>query len=494
MMRVMEWGGETPPLQDAWNTMRENVMRERGALPPGWVWTTLGEITDTTRMRADPQDHPDARFIGMEHVETHTMRLLGTVPAREMRSSAECFKPGDVLYGRLRPYLNKVLSPDFAGLCSGEFIIFRKVPHLENRYLQYFLNSADFVSFASHLNAGDRPRVNFEQLADYPFPLSPLPDQHRIVAEIEKQFTRLDAGVSALKRVQANLKRYRASVLRAACEGRLAPQNPTDEPADRLLARILAGRRAKWEAEHPDKRYVEPAVPVTDGLPELPEGWCWAGVEQACDRIVDCLHSTPVFSDEGRLCVDSNCIEPGRIVLERVRYVDESTFEERNRRMTPVEDDVIFSREGALLGIAVRVPAKLPFCLGQRMMIFRPSAVMLGRFFEHVLNSSDFRSQYRVLVTGTAAPHLNIGDIRLLAVPLPPLSEQHRIVAEVERRLSVVAELEATVAANLARAGRLRQAVLKRAFEGRLAPQDPNDEPASVMLERIRATRGVVGA
>ena len=100
---------------------------------------------------------------------------------------------------------------------------------------------------------------------------------------------------------------------------------------------------------------------------------------------------------------------------------------------------------------------------------------MLGRFFEHVLNSSVFRSQYRVLVTGTAAPHLNIGDIRLLAVPLPPLSEQHRIVADVERRLSVVAAMEATVAANLARAGRLRQAVLERAFEGRLVAQDAND-------------------
>jgi type I restriction enzyme S subunit len=218
---------------------REDVMHEGGTLPPEWMWTTLGEVADTTRMRADPQDYPDARFIGMEHVEAHTMRLLGTVPAKEMRSSAERFEPGDVLYGRLRPYLNKVLCPDFAGLCSGEFIIFRKTPHLESHYLQYFLNSADFVSFASHLNAGDRPRVNFEQLADYPFPLPPLPEQHRIVAEIEELFTQLDAGVAALKRVQANLKRYRASVLKAACEGRLAPQDPAEEPADRLLARIL---------------------------------------------------------------------------------------------------------------------------------------------------------------------------------------------------------------------------------------------------------------
>ena len=111
-------------------------------------------------------------------------------------------------------------------------------------------------------------------------PLAPLFEQRRIVAEIEKQFTRLDAGVAALKRMQANLKRYRASVLRAACEGRLAPRIPADEPADRLLARILAERRVRWEAEHPGKQYVEPAAPVTDGLPELPVGWCWVTVQQ----------------------------------------------------------------------------------------------------------------------------------------------------------------------------------------------------------------------
>ena len=121
---------------------------------------------------------------------------------------------------------------------------------------------------------GDASKDNCCELSH--IPLAPLPEQRRIVAEIEKQFTRLDAGVAALKRVQANLKRYRASVLKAACEGRLAPQDPADEPADRLLARILAERRAKWEAEHPGKKYVEPAAPVTDGLPELPEGWCWA--------------------------------------------------------------------------------------------------------------------------------------------------------------------------------------------------------------------------
>ena len=146
--------------------------------------------------------------------------------------------------------------PGFTGLASGEFIVFPSQNFLDNAYLKYFLNQVGFASFATRLNAGDRPRVDFSQLSDHPFPLPPLAEQHRIVAEIEKQFTRLDASVAALKRIQANLKRYRASVLRAACEGELVPteaelaraEGRDYEPADRLLERILADRRARWEA------------------------------------------------------------------------------------------------------------------------------------------------------------------------------------------------------------------------------------------------------
>jgi restriction endonuclease S subunit len=190
-------------------------------LPDGWINTNLGSATQPLQKRVNPKDYPDLPYIGMENIEAHTMRLLGTVPGREMRSSADTFRAGDVLYGRLRPYLNKVYCPDFDGLCSTEFIVFRKSPHLISKYLQYFLNSWEFVSFANSLNTGDRPRVKFEQLADYPFPLPPYHEQERIVARIENLLSQLEAGVAALKRAQAGLRRYRASVLKAAISGKL---------------------------------------------------------------------------------------------------------------------------------------------------------------------------------------------------------------------------------------------------------------------------------
>lgn len=224
----------------------------------------------------------------------------------EVKSSGSYFQAGDVLYGRLRPYLNKVYMPDFTGLASGEFIVFPKQDNLNNAYLKYFLNQWEFASFATRLNAGDRPRVDFSQLSNYPLPLPPLPEQRRIVAEIERHFTRLDASVAALRRAQANLKRYRASVLKDACEGRLVPteaelarsEGREYEPASVLLERILAERRARWEFQEKRRgKYKEPSA-----LPQLPEGWVWASLEQLASVIKNGYSKRPMVMLEHLSC------------------------------------------------------------------------------------------------------------------------------------------------------------------------------------------------
>ena len=183
----------------------------------------IGEPLKPRREKAIPAEHPDLPYVGLEHVEAHTTKLLGSVPATEMKNTVNRFCKGDVLYSRLRPYLNKVCAADRDGLCSCEFIVLPGNDSVDANFLRCRLNSHDFVSFANSLNAGDRPRVDFDQISSFCILPFSLPQQRRIVAEIEKQFTRLEAGVAALRRVQANLKRYRAAVLKAACEGRLVP-------------------------------------------------------------------------------------------------------------------------------------------------------------------------------------------------------------------------------------------------------------------------------
>jgi type I restriction enzyme, S subunit len=473
------------------------------ALPPGWVWTTVGEIADVTRKRADPQKHPELPFIGLEHIEAHTMRCLGSVPATEMRSNAESFTAGDVLYGRLRPYLNKVYRANFTGLCSAEFIVFRTVAHLDSKYLQYFLNAWDFVSFAAHLNEGDRPRVDFGQLAAYPFPLPPLAEQRRIVAAIETQLTRLDAGVASLKAAKAKLKRYRASVLKAACEGRLVAQDANDEPAsvgNRQQGIGNRGRRAsemaeirprpvRWDTPEPSSgTRLIPCVPPdrsfqtasdTTGLPELPTGWVWATAEQIC--LVVASGSTPkpdlMHSGDGDIPFIKvyNLTFHGELDFSvKPTFVDRVTHEGLLSRSRTYPGDILTNIVGPPLGKVSLVPNQFSeWNINQAIAIFRPTDICDRHFLAYVLQSPDVKRRFELTSKATAGQfNLSISTCRNIPLPLPPLAEQRRIVAEVERLLSVVTALEATVTANLKRAERLRQSILKRAFEGKLVAQD----------------------
>ncbi|HYP66891.1 MAG TPA: restriction endonuclease subunit S [Thiobacillaceae bacterium] len=430
----------------------------------------LGDVVKPTRPRVKPSEKPDLPFIGMEHVEPHSMRLLGTVPASTMKSSAVHFQPGDVLYGRLRPYLNKVYRPDFEGLCSAEFIVFPKTENLDSRYLQYFLNSAAFVSFATHLNAGDRPRVDFDQLAPYPFPVRSLDQQKRIVAEIEKQFSRLDEAVANLKRVKANLKRYKAAVFKAAVEGRLVEteaelarrEGRSFETGEQLLQRILETRRSQWQGKG---KYKEPVAPDATGLPELPEGWVWASVEQLghVGTGATPLRSRRDYYDGGEI----PWITSGALNEEFVSTADECitelAVEETNAKVFPEHTLLV-----AMYGEG-KTRGKVSELLIEAATNQACAAIVMQGLSKRVRSFTKlfFLKNYediRRLSSGGVQPNLNLSHIKATAIPFPPLAEQHRIVAEVDRHLSIIHETKTQVDANLQRAESLRHAILYKSL------------------------------
>ena len=168
-------------------------------LPSGWETTTLGTITLPRGVKVKPSDMPDAPFVGLEHIEAHTMRLLDTAKASEVKSSGSYFGKKDVIYGRLRPYLNKVYMPNFGGLASGEFIVFPSQPDIDNAYLKYFLNQWEFVSFVTRLNTGDRPRVDFGQFDSLTTP-SPSPPSQNNTASSPKSRRSLPGWTPPLPR------------------------------------------------------------------------------------------------------------------------------------------------------------------------------------------------------------------------------------------------------------------------------------------------------
>ena len=331
-------------------------------------------------------------------------------------------------------------------------------------------------------------------------PLPPLPEQRRIVAEIEKHFTRLDASVAALKRVQANLKRYRASVLKSACEGKLVPteaelarsEGRDYEPADRLLERILSERRAQWESQEKRRgKYKEPVAPDTTELPELPEGWGWAGLDQLATIIRNGYSKRP-RGDIGTPILRISAVRPLSVNLQDIRWVD-SKDDLAGFLIHP--GDLLFTRyngNAELVGVCGVVPALDRETLHPDKLIRAclTKSGALPSFVQTVANSGVSRKFLERRIRTTAGQSgISGSDLKSMPIPLPPLAEQHRIVAEVERRLSVIQQAEIAVEASLTRAERLRQSILKQAFSGKLVPQDPNDEPASVLLERIRAER-----
>jgi type I restriction enzyme S subunit len=350
--------------------------------------------------------------------------------------------------------------------------------------------------------------IEFPIFLNFEISTPPTGEQRRIVAEIEKQFTRLDAAVAALKRVQKELNRYRASVLKAAYEGRLVPteaevaqsEGRDYEHADKLLIRLLNKRRTKWETDglakmkaagkdpRDDKwkdRYSEPPAPDTTSLPSLPEGWKWCSIGQTIEVSVGATPSRarPEYWGGTIRWVSSGEVRFCRIKDTRER-ITELGLENTSTNVHPPGTVLLgMIGEGRTRGQAAILDVSA--CNNQNSAAILVSeaglpAEYLYRFLESTYDHT------RRLGSGNNQPALNKSRVQAITFPMAPLTEQVRIVTEVEGRISVLEALERSVIANLRRAERLRQAVLKRAFDGRLVPQDPKDEPAGILLERLR--------
>ena len=489
------------------------------ALPDGWTATNLGEVCLVNpRSFTEPvRDDWEVSFVPMAAVEAGTgrMDLTRTRLYRDVSGGYTRFSEGDVLFAKITPCMEngKVAIArgliNSSGCGSTEFHVLRPLEGVSRDLLASFLLQDTFRGEARSHMAGTagQLRVPAGFLEEASLPLPPLPEQRRIVAEIERQFTRLDASVAALKRVQANLERYRASVLKAACEGTLVPteaelaraEGRDYEPADRLLKRILAERRARWESqEKRGRKYKEPAASDTSDLPELPIGWVWATVEQLGRIGEQSVLTGPFgtklkateFTTTGIPVLTIGCLTANGITLDRAVFVSNEKAQELSRYALK-DGDLLFSRM-ATVGRAGIVESATADCLfNYHIMRLRLNeGAVVPRFFMAYIRGSSEVSRY-VRRVNHGATRDGINTVQLLGMPIaiPPLGEQRRIVTEVDRRLSVIQQAEAAVEANLTRAERLRQSILKQAFSGKLVPQDPDDEPASVLLERIRAER-----
>jgi type I restriction enzyme S subunit len=446
----------------------------------------------------------------MEQVEAQTMRLLGTVPAGTMKSSANMFGPGDVLYGRLRSYLNKVHQPDFSGFCSGEFIVLPETCAAHGKFLKYRLNAGDFVRFASRINTGDRPRVDFDQIKTFDLALPPREEQERIADALDELLSDLDAGVAAIERVRGKLKLYRGAVLKAAVEGALTAewrkQHPHTEPASELLKSILTERRRRWEEEQVRKfaekgrespenwkaKYQEPVAFDATELPELPPGWLLASMDEITSRITSGSRDWQQYYGGGTgTFVMAQNVRPGRFDPDHHQPVNPPLDDPSCDRSRVENNDLLVTIVGAKTGDVCRVPKPLnEHYVCQSVALMRPVEKRTARYLEIYYNSQNGgQRHYRRYIYGAGRPHLSFDQLKMTPVAIPPLEEQEAIVDAIEDQLSVIDHLEVDLETKLTNAQALRQSILRQAFSGKLVPQDPADEPASELVKRIAAER-----
>lgn len=319
-----------------------------------------------------------------------------------------------------------------------------------------------------------------------PFVAPPRDQQEEIVAEIEKQFSRLDEAVANLKRVKANLKRYKAAVLKAAVEGKLTEEwrksHPNIEPASELLKRILAERKKKWEeaglanmktnGKKPKddswkKKYKEPAALSTDDLSALPSKWVWSTVQQLAEIQLGKMLDTQKHRSGKKLPYLRNInVRWGSIDTNDVL---EMFFKDHEHERYGLNTGDVLVCEGGEPGRAAVWDGRISGMKYQkalhRVRFFGGyKASLLVFYIEYLAKSGQLEKSF----TGSTIKHLTGESFAILPVPLPPSEEQALIILEVESRLSLASQLEAQAETNTKRAHRLQQSILKRVFSGAL--------------------------
>lgn len=406
----------------------------------------------------------------------------------------------------LDPFKQKAFVVSGKSWVNNHAHVLRSLGGVLNSFVCNYLNMFDFHGY---ITGTTRLKLNQTRMRQIPIPLAPVSEQKRIVAEIEKQFSRLDKAVENLKQVKANLKRYKASVLKSAVEGKLTEEwrkaNPCAEPADKLLERISIERRKTWEAAELAKmeakgkapkndkwknRYKDVEPPIEVDLPYIPEEWRWVrldtvaeikgGITKDRKRVLKSAIELPYLRVAN--------VQRGYLDLEHIKYIQIS--EEKIPDFLLEEGDILFNEGGDIdkLGRGWIWEGQIERCTFQNH-VFR-ARLYVNEIQQKWISwfSNTFGQRY-FMAEGKQTTNLaSINKTMLSAfpVPLPPIDEQSELIRQIEKKYSIIEKIENDLDDRFTMAENLRRSILKKAFTGKLVPQDPNDEPASVLLQKIK--------
>ncbi len=453
-------------------------------VPGSWEWTSLGEIAEIVRSQVDPQKEPNASFnyLSIENVESNSGNLVNFAPStgQKIKSAKIAFTTRDILYSKLRPYLNKVHLPTFDGISATDLIPIRPIGEISREYVAYFLRTRFVVQYANQRMRGIQlPRIAVEDLLKLPVPLPPFAEQSRIVLKIESMTESIRAAKRALATVKPMIVRFRQSVLAKAFRGELTERNPNDAPADRLLHKIEREQHLTKRSKTED---LSPSV-RTSSLEEIPDIWAWTTL--GAIAYVEMGQSPPgdSYNQNGNGTPLLN--GPTEFGVEHPNPVQWTTSPTK----LCTKDDVLICVRGNTTG---RINfADRSYCIGRGLAAIRPDASFVDRslvyyFLLHKTNEIMSRT------AGSTFPNLPGEQLRTLPFPLAPPWEQKAIVSKIQKTFNNSKIIEENVETALHQTDAMEQSILSHAFRGELIPQHNDDEPASVLLKRIRARSAIL--
>ena len=446
-------------------------------VPAGWTVCTMGDVLQPVEKTGKNEADRVISYVDISSIDNDSNRI--TAPKRMKLSDApsrarQKIRSGDVLFATVRPYLRNItrVEPAFDGeIASTGFAVLRAAPGVDPRYLFYKSISHDFVSALTGEQYGvSYPAVKEDQVKEQRLELPPTLEQRRIVEKIEALFDEIDRGIETLRDAERAIGLYRHSLLKSAFDGSLT----AGWRATNTHQQESPEGSARFDVPCPSARFPWPSVHVR-ALLDAP----LVNGRSAKDK------------EGGFPVLRLTALKSGKIDLREAKQGDWTEGEAKSFLVK--RDDIFISRGNGskkLVGIGGRVLDKpMPVAFPDTMIRVRlDTSAVRPDYFVLAWNSPAVRQQIEMAARTTAGIYkINQSHVRGFLLPLPSLAEQSEIVRILEERLEDANALQVEINANLARADALRQSILNRAFAGKLVSQDPDDEAAAVLLERVKA-------
>jgi type I restriction enzyme S subunit len=497
----------------------QNNSSDEESFPEGWATARLEDICTSPQYgwtTSADRNRTDLKLLRTTDISSGIVDW-STVPgcAKEPNDSEKyLLEPGDIVISRAGSVgLSYLVKECPRAIFASYLIRFRPKPPIESEFIALFLKSQQYWAAIADETIGIAiPNVNASKLRKIEIPLPPLAEQKRVVAKVEELLARVNATRERLTKVKEILKRFRQSVLAAACSGRLTADWRERQGLPTATSYVLEQAINKLEAEYEascrqtkaqGKRKPFKPTCLEDfelawelNFDGLPENWTYVPMGKVCLKITDGTHDTPKPTETGIPFITAKHVRDRSVDFENALYLTKEIHDSIYARCNPRRGDVIVVNIGAGTATPAFVNVEFEFSM-KNVALLKPNMEILdGRYLElHQLYIKPF--VFELVTRGGAQPFMGLNLIKTIPCIMPPLDEQKEVVRHAEAIFKLADQIEKRVVDATARAEKLTQAILAKAFRGELVPTEAelarhegrSYEPAPVLLERIRIAR-----